>query len=346
MVDYRDIMSSWWREKAACNDPRVKTKLLNHVFRPPAIEGKKPGKSSGSKTNLQHKGLLESRNSLSDSEELPTFVIRPITGWRFLDLGELWAYRELIYFLTWRDIKVRYKQTAIGVAWAVLQPLAMMVAFTLFLGRLARVPSDGIPYPLFACAGLLPWQLFSRTISESTSSLITDQRLITRVYFPRIIVPFAKTLAALLDFIIASGLLVVLMFVYGVTPGGAVIWLPAFVVLMLITALGVGFWLSALNVEYRDVMYTVPFLNQFWLFLTPVVYPSSLVPERWRVLYGLNPMAGVVEGFRWALLGAGEGPSLMLAASALVAVSLFIGGIFWFRHRELAFVDAIGSGGL
>jgi lipopolysaccharide transport system permease protein len=280
-----------------------------------------------------------------DQGSVPTFVIRPTRGWRFLDLRELWAYRELVYFLTWRDIKVRYKQTAIGVAWAVLQPLAMMLVFTLFFGRLAKVPSEGVPYPLFAYAALLPWQLFSRTISESTNSLVADQRLITRVYFPRIIVPLATTLAALVDFAVSSVLLFVLMLIYGVSPTATVVWLPLFVLLMLITALGVGFWLSALNVEYRDVMYTVPFLNQFWLFVTPVVYPSSLIPEQWRILYGLNPMAGVVEGFRWALLGVGDGPSLMLTASTLIAVFLFISGIIWFRCRERTFVDAVGSGG-
>jgi lipopolysaccharide transport system permease protein len=278
--------------------------------------------------------------------DVPTFIIRPTRGLRFLDLRELSAYRELIYFLTWRDIKVRYKQTAIGIAWAILQPLAMMIVFTLLFGKLAKVPSEGVPYPLFAYTALIPWQLFSRTISESTNSLITDQRLITRVYFPRIIVPMATTLAAIVDFIIATGLLVVLMFIYGFTPGLEIVWLPLFVLLMIVTALGVGFWLSALNVEYRDVMYTVPFINQFWFFLTPVVYPSSLVPEKWRVLYGLNPMTGVVEGFRWTLLGVGEGPSPMLLASTMVSVFLLISGIIWFRRREKTFVDVIGSGGL
>jgi lipopolysaccharide transport system permease protein len=283
---------------------------------------------------------------ISGETEVPTFIIRPTKGLRLLDLRELSAYRELIYFLTWRDIKVRYKQTTIGIAWAILQPLAMMIVFTLLFGKLAKVPSEGVPYPLFAYTALIPWQLFSRTISESTSSLITDQRLITRVYFPRIIVPLATTLAAIVDFIIATGLLVVLMVFYGITPGATVIWLPLFVVLMIITALGVGFWLSALNVEYRDVMYTVPFINQFWFFLTPVVYPSSLVPEKWRVLYGLNPMTGVVEGFRWTLLGVGEGPSLMLLASTMVSVFLLVSGIIWFRRREKTFIDVIGSGGL
>ena len=272
-------------------------------------------------------------------------VNRRTYGWRFLDLRELWTYRELVYFLTWRDVKVRYKQTAIGVAWAVLQPLAMMVVFTLLFGRLAKVPSGGVPYPLFALAALLPWQLFSRTILDSTNSLVTNQQLLARVYFPRISVPLATTLAATVDFSVAAGLLAVLMVVYRVAPTPAMVWLPAFVLLLLITALGVGFWLSALNVEYRDVMYIVPFLNQLWFFLTPVVYPGGLVPAQWRVLYGLNPMAGVVEGFRWALLGVGEGPSYMLGMSVLVAASLFISGIIWFRQRERTFVDAVGSGG-
>ena len=274
-----------------------------------------------------------------------TFRIQPTRGLVCLDLREIWDYRELLYFLTWRDIKVRYKQTAIGVAWAILQPLAMMAIFTLFFGRLAKIPSEGVPYPIFAFAALMPWQLFSRVLTESTNSLITDQRLITRVYFPRIIVPMAATLAAVVDFCISGFLLIVLILIYGVTPGVTVIYLPFFVLLMFITALGVGFWLSALNVEYRDVEYTVPFLNQFLLFLTPVVYPSSLVPDKWRVLYGLNPMAGVVEGFRWTLLGVGDGPSFMLAASSVVSILLFISGIIWFRRRERTFVDALGSGG-
>jgi lipopolysaccharide transport system permease protein len=291
------------------------------------------------------KTFQKTRDFRDHSGEIPFRRIRPTTGWQFLDLRELWTYRELVYFLTWRDIKVRYKQTAIGVAWAVLQPLALMIVFNLFFGRLAKVPSEGVPYPLFAYTALLPWQLFSRTLSESTNSLVSDQRLITRVYFPRIIVPTAVTLAALVDFVLSAVLLVLLMFFYGITPGVAVVWLPIFVLLMLVTVLGAGFWLSALNVEYRDVMYIVPFLNQFWLFLTPVVYPSSLVPEQWRVLYGLNPMTGVVEGFRWVLLGTGQGPDLMVVASAGVAMFLFISGIIWFRHRERTFVDALGSGG-
>lgn len=289
--------------------------------------------------------LTSSAEAQRQSEEVPVFVIRPTRGWRLLDLRELWTYRELVYFLTWRDVTVRYKQTAIGASWALLQPLAMMLVFSLFFGRLAGIPSDGLPYPLFAYAGLLPWQLFSRTVSESTSSLITDQRLITRVYFPRIIVPTAATLSAIVDVAVASVLFVGMMIFYGSRPGWEVVWLPVFVLLMLITALGVGFWLSALNVEYRDVMYVVPFVNQFWFFVTPVVYPTSLVPSQWRALLGLNPMAGVVEGLRWSLLGSGQGLSPMFAVSAAVAVLLFVTGVIWFRNRERTFVDVIGSGG-
>ncbi|MFC1818735.1 ABC transporter permease [Thermodesulfobacteriota bacterium] len=271
--------------------------------------------------------------------------IRPAKGFWAFGFHEMWDFRELLFFLTWRDVKVRYKQTAIGVVWVVLQPLAMMVVFTLFFGKLAKIPSDGIPYPIFAFAGLLPWQLFSRTISETTNSLVTDQRLITRVYFPRILVPMAASLAALVDFTISMVFLFALMLFWGVIPTASLLWLPLFILLMIITALGIGFWLSALNVEYRDVMYTIPFLNQFLMFLTPVVYPSSMVPEKWRVIYGLNPMAGVVEGFRWALFGAGNGPSAMLAVSITISLLMFFGGMLWFRKRERSFADSLGSGG-
>jgi lipopolysaccharide transport system permease protein len=261
------------------------------------------------------------------------------------DLGELWAYRELIYFLTWRDIKVRYKQTAIGIAWALLQPLAMTLVFTVFFRRLAGVETEGVPYALFALGALMPWQLFSRAITESANSLVTDQRLITRVYFPRIIVPIATILAAALDFLIIGVMLATMMVAYGVPPRLEMVWLPIFTLILLTAALGVGFWLSALNVEYRDVAYTIPFLNQFWFFLTPVVYSSSIVSEKWRVVYGLNPMAGVIEGFRWALFGIGEGPGWSLVASTAISVVLFAGGAIWFRRRERTFVDALGSGG-
>ncbi len=285
------------------------------------------------------KTLNTTRASTTDT---PVVIIRPTRGLRFLDVREIWHYRELLYFLTWRDIKVRYKQTAIGVTWAILQPLALMLVFTLFFGKLAKIPSEGLPYPIFAYTALLPWQLFSRAISESTNSLITNQRLITKIYFPRIIVPLSTILSALLDFIIASGMLIILIVIYGIRPGWETIFLPFFTLLLLMTALGVGFWLSAINVEYRDVQYVIPFLNQFWLFLTPVVYPSTLVPERWKVIYGLNPMVGVIEGFRWSLLGKGSGPSQLLFISALVGVLLFVTGIIWFRYREKSFIDMMG----
>jgi len=281
----------------------------------------------------------------AESAALPVTVIRPLRGLGLLRLRDLWAYRELAYFLVWRDIKVRYKQTAIGVAWAVLQPVAMMIVFTLFFGKLAKMPSEGIPYPLFAYAGLLPWQIFSRSISESANSLIADQRLITRVYFPRFLVPLAAVLATLVDFAIASLLLIALMLFYGVMPTGSIVWLPAFFGLTLVTAVGMGFWLSALNLEFRDVQYTLPFLNQLWLFLTPVVYPSSLVPPEWQILYGLNPLVGVVEGFRWALFGVGSGPSPMLFVSCGVALALCLSGAMYFQRRERMFADIVGSGG-
>jgi len=279
-----------------------------------------------------------------DSPATDTYVVRASHGLSSLNLAELWQYRELIYFLAWRDVKVRYKQTIVGVAWVLLQPLAMMAIFYLLFGRLVKIPSDGMPYPLFVLAALLPWQFFSRVISESTNSLITDQRLITRVYFPRLVVPIATSVAALVDFGLAMCLLVLLMFIFGVVPGMTVFLLPIFILLMLIAALGVGFWLSALNVEYRDVMHAVPFLNQLWFFATPVVYSTTLLPERWRFLYGLNPMTAVVEGFRWCLLGAGQF-TLMSATSAIVAVILFVTGMIWFRSRERTFVDALGSTG-
>jgi lipopolysaccharide transport system permease protein len=280
--------------------------------------------------------------SSTPSGAVPTTHIRSTHGWAHLDLRELWSFRELALFLVWRDIKVRYKQTAIGVAWAVLQPLAMMLVFTLFFGRLAKMPSDGIPYPLFAYTGLLPWQLFARCIQDSSASLVANQQIITRIYFPRILVPIGTVITAGVDFLIGCGLLVGLMAFYGIVPTAGIAWIPAFIVLMMVTALGIGIWLSALNLEYRDVGYAVPFLVQFLLFLTPVVYPTSLVPERWQFVYAINPMVGVVEGFRWALLGSGTGPGGTLVVSATVALLAFTGGIYFFRWRERTFVDEVG----
>src|SRR5258706_8672241 len=245
--------------------------------------------------------------------ELPTLFIRPQTGWTAAGLKELWEYRELLYFLTWRDIKVRYKQTVLGAAWAIIQPFFMMVVFSLFFGYLAKVPSDGIPYPIFAYCALLPWQLFAHALTESSNSLVANERLITKVYFPRLVVPIAAVLGGLVDFIAASVILLALMLYYHIYPGWAILTLSGFILLAIMTALGVGLWLSALNVQYRDVRYTINFLIQFWLFATPVAYSSSIVPPAWRPLYGLNPMAGVVEGFRWALLEKSDPPGAMLA---------------------------------
>ena len=275
------------------------------------------------------------------SVNLPTIMIRPSTGWVPLKLKELWEYRELLYFLVWRDVKVRYKQTVLGAAWAVIQPFFTMVVFSIFFGRLAGIPSDGLPYPIFAYCALLPWQLFSHAMMESGNSLVANQNLITKVYFPRLVIPLSAVLAGLVDFGIAFLVLLGMMAYYGMAPTMAVVTLPLFILLAIATALAVGLWLSALNVQYRDVRYTIPFLTQFWLFATPIAYPSSLVPEGWRVLYGLNPMAGVVEGFRWALLGTANAPGPMLAVSVAVVLALLIGGLYYFRHMEKTFADVV-----
>lgn len=272
---------------------------------------------------------------------LPTFHIKPSNGWASLGLREVWEYRELLYFLTWRDIKVRYKQTALGAAWAIIQPLFMMLVFSLFFGRLAHIPSDGIPYPIFVYCGLLPWQLFAHSLTESSNSLIANERLITKVYFPRLCVPIAAVLGGLVDFAIAFAILLAMMTFYGIRPTVAIVTLPGFILFACITALAVGLWLSALNVRYRDVRYTLNFVIQFWLFATPVAYPSSLIPVRWRAVYGLNPMSGVVEGFRWALLGKSESPGAMLAVSFLVVLIILIGGVLYFRRIEGEFADVI-----
>ena len=272
---------------------------------------------------------------------LPTFFIRPEQGIAPLDLRELWEYRELLYFLAWRDIKVRYKQTVLGAAWAIIQPFFMMVVFSLFFGRLAHVPSDGLPYPIFAFCALLPWQLFAHSLSESSNSLVANERLITKVYFPRLLVPISSVLGGLVDFAIAFVILLLMMAWYGIRPTWAIVALPGFILLAMASALGAGLWLSALNVRYRDVRYTLNFLIQIWLLATPVAYPSSLIPERWRALYGLNPMAGVVEGFRWALLGKGEAPGALLAVSGVVVIVILIGGLYYFRRMEAEFADVV-----
>jgi lipopolysaccharide transport system permease protein len=272
-------------------------------------------------------------------DALPVLRIEPSRGWVSLGLGELWEYRELLYFLVWRDIKVRYKQTALGATWAILQPVMTMMVFSVFFGRLAKLPSDGIPYPVFVFAALLPWQLFAYALSESANSLVVSQNLIKKVYFPRLVVPIASVLAGLVDFAISFVVLLGLMAYYGIRPTPAVAVLPLFVMFAVAAALSVGLWLSALNVQFRDVRYTIPFLTQFWMFATPVAYPSSLVPEKWRTLFGLNPMAGVVEGFRWALLGKAKSPGPLLFVSIAVVVVLLIGGLIYFRRMESTFAD-------
>lgn len=266
--------------------------------------------------------------------------IQPSTGLRPLDLPELSAYRELLYFLVWRDIKVRYKQTALGAAWAVLQPLMTMAVFSLFLGKLAHVPSDGLPYPLFSFAALVPWTYFAAALGGGAVSVVGSQHLISKVYFPRLLIPLAAATTPLIDLVIGLVTLLPMMWWYGIALRPAVLWLPVFVALAVLTAFGASLWLSTLNVAYRDVRYVVPFVLQFWMFATPVAYPSSLVPGNWRLLYSLNPMAGVIDGFRWALVG-GPAPGQGVMISAAVAVLLVAGGLVYFRSAEGTFADLI-----
>ena len=273
--------------------------------------------------------------------DLPLVVVRPPSRWPSLRLGELWEYRDLLFILAWRDIKVRYKQTTLGVAWAVLQPLLTMVVFSLLFGGIAKLPSEGIPYPIFTFTALLPWQLFAYAMTESGNSLVANQQLITKVYFPRLVIPLGGVLSGLVDFAIAFLVLLGMMFFYHIPLSWNLLALPAFVFLAVLTALAVGIWLSALNVEYRDVRYTIPFLTQFWMFATPIAYSASLVPQAWRWLYSLNPMTGVVEGFRWALLGR-QGFSLpYFLVSLAVVLVLFLAGLAYFRRMEDSFADNI-----
>ncbi|MBI4394403.1 MAG: ABC transporter permease [Euryarchaeota archaeon] len=275
------------------------------------------------------------------SAESPTFVIQPSRGWAPLNLKELWAYRELLYFLTWRDVKVRYKQTALGASWAIIQPFFTMVVFSVVFGQLAKMPSDGVPYPIFAFCALVPWQLFAFSLNESSNSLVGNRNLLTKVYFPRLVIPFSAILAGLVDFLIAGVVLVGMIIYFGIVPGPQILLLPFLVLLAVVTALGVGLWLSALNVEFRDVRYAVPFLVQFWFFATPIAYPSSIFPEPFRTLSALNPMAGVVEGFRWALLRTETAPGPLIAVSAAAALIIFVTGAFYFKRIERHFADVV-----
>jgi len=278
----------------------------------------------------------------SDSEiEQPLIKIRPAKGWVALRLRDLWAYRELLYFLTWRDIKVRYKQTLLGVAWAVIQPLATMLLFTLFFGKLAKVPSDGIPYPIFAYAGLLPWTFFSNAVTGSGNSLVGSSNLITKVYFPRMIIPGAAVTAGLVDFAIAFVILIALMVYYGVSLTVNLFALPLLVVLTALLALGVGMWLSALNVKYRDVRYALPFLIQLWMFASPIIYPASMMPQKWRWVLWLNPLSAIIEGYRAALLGRTAFPWSALALSGLITLAVLVYSAYSFRRMERTFADIV-----
>jgi homopolymeric O-antigen transport system permease protein len=277
----------------------------------------------------------------SPTIELPVTRIKPSSGWVSLNFRELWEYRELLYFLTWRDVKVRYRQTALGATWAIIQPFFTMVVFSLFFGRLAKIPSDGVPYPIFSYAALVPWTFFAYALNQSSNSLVGNANLIKKIYFPRLLVPLSSVLSGAVDFALAFLVLLGMMLYYGEIPTAHALLLPLFFLLAMATSLGVGLWLSALNVEFRDVRYVVPFLVQFWLFATPIAYPSSLLSEPWRTLYGINPMVGVVEGFRWALLGTNTAPGLIIAVSVLVALALLVAGAFYFRRMEKTFADIV-----
>lgn len=267
--------------------------------------------------------------------------IEPSHGWISLGLRDLWQYRELLFFLTWRDIKVRYKQTVLGASWAILQPLFTMVVFSLFFGKLANMPSDELPYPIFSYAALVPWTFFANGLNQSSNSLVASANLIKKVYFPRLVVPLSAVISGGIDFILAFVVLLGMMLYYGIVPNAAVVWLPLLLVLALVTSLGVGLWFTALNVQFRDIRYVVPFVIQAWMFATPIAYPSSLLDEPWRTLYGINPMVGVIEGFRWALLGTDTAPGPMIIVSGVVALILLVSGAYYFRRMEKTFADVV-----
>lgn len=273
--------------------------------------------------------------------DVPHLRIQRSVGWGSLGLRELWAHRELVYFLTWRDLKVRYKQTALGASWAILQPLLTMAVFSLFFGRLGKMPSDGLPYPLFAFVALVPWTFFANGVALASNSLVHNGNLLTKVYFPRLAIPISTVLGGVLDFVLAFMVMLAMVAYFGITPTRSVAVLPLFVLLALVTSLGASLWLAAVNVRYRDVRYTIPFLMQFWMFATPIAYPSSLLAEPWRTMYGINPMVGVVEGFRWALLGVDSAPGPIVAVSSSVAIALLVSGAFYFRRVERTFADIV-----
>jgi lipopolysaccharide transport system permease protein len=278
---------------------------------------------------------------VAPAASLPILRVEATKGWVSLRLREIWTARGLLYFLVWRDVKVRYKQTVLGAAWAILQPVMAMVIFSIFFGRLAKMPSAGVPYPIFAYAGLVPWQFFSLALTESSNSLVNNKSLITKIYFPRVVIPCAGIFAALVDFTIALVVLAGMMAYYGIAPTPRLLVVPLLVAFVVLTALAAGLWLSALNVKYRDVRYLIPFLTQFWLFATPIAYSSDLVPPAYRAFYGLNPMAGVVEGFRWAVLGTHTNIGSVMIGSAIAVVVLFLTGLAYFRRTEKYFADLV-----
>jgi lipopolysaccharide transport system permease protein len=285
--------------------------------------------------------VLGEENTLTIPDNLPRTRREPSKGWAWPRFRELWEYRELLFFFAWRDIKVRYKQTVMGASWAIIQPFLTMVIFSLFFGRLAKVPSDGLPYPVFSYTALVPWTFFANALSQASNSLVFSANMVKKIYFPRLALPIATVLAGVIDLVLSFIVLLGIMLYYGLVPTINALWLPLFFLLALITSLGVSLWLSAMNVQFRDVRYTIPFLTQAWLFVTPIAYPSSMLSEPWRTVYGLNPMAGVVEGFRWALLGSGTAPGPMMVVSVVVALTLFVTGAFYFRRMEQSFADAL-----
>ncbi len=290
---------------------------------------------------MQEEIKLSSASGTARAAELPVIRIEPSKGWVSLKLRELWEYRELLYFLSWRDVKIRYKQTILGAGWAIIQPFFAMLIFSLFFGRLAGIPSDGVPYPLFAYTALVPWTLFANGLNQASNSLVANAGMVKKVYFPRLIVPISTVLAGLIDFLLAFVVLLGMMAYYHVAPTANVFCLPLFLLLTLITSLGFSLWFSAMNVQFRDVRYITPFLIQFWLFATPIAYPSSMLHEPWRTLYGLNPMVGVVEGFRWALLGTKPAPGPIIIVSSAVAVVVLVSGTYYFRRLERTFADVV-----
>jgi lipopolysaccharide transport system permease protein len=294
-----------------------------------------------SEVKVNQKEMVQEKDTSTESGDDLVYLIRPSKGWRFLNLKELWEYRELIYFLIWRDIKVRYKQTVLGAAWSILKPVMTMVVFTVIFNKFAKIDSEGLPYPIFAFAGLMPWNFFSESINRGGTGLVGNAHLISKVYFPRLIIPLASVTTPVVDFMLSFFVFIAMMIWFGIKPGYGTLYLPLILFLTLITAFSVSLWLSALNVRYRDVGYTIPFIIQLWLYASPVAYPVSLVPEKWRFFYNINPMVGVIEGFRWALLGKDIPDFRLMIVSGIIVVALLCSGILYFRHTEQTFADVI-----